>query len=212
MILCPLKTLLKFRNAIWALVQSMGPWGVFVMALLDGAGMPLPGALDAVVVTYVHLSPAHAWLYVLLASVGSALGCLVLFFIGRAGGEVFIERRMKPEKFQKVRRDFDRHPMLTVALPSMVPPPFPFKIVVLSAGAFGMHWLEFEVALVLGRLVRFGVLALLTVMIGPEVVTLFNSALRRHPLLVLAGLAVAVGIVLLVRQRKRRPEMAETID
>ncbi len=199
-------------NAIWGLVQSLGPWGVFLMALMDGAGMPVPGALDAVVVSYVYVAPRNAWAYVLLASVGSALGCLVLFFIGRAGGEVLIERRMKPERFDKVRRDFDRHPMLTVVLPSMLPPPFPFKIVVLSAGAFGMRLVEFEAAVLLGRLARFGLLSLLTIRFGPEVIPVFSTGLRRHPLLLLAVVVAVGAVLLLVRRLHHRGNMAETLD
>ncbi|MFB3814288.1 MAG: YqaA family protein [Terriglobales bacterium] len=209
MIFCPLKTLAKYRDSLWALLQSLGPWGVFVMAAMDGAGLPLPGAVDAVVVTYVYASTKYAWLYVLLAAVGSALGSLVLYFVGRAGGEVLIQRRMTPAKFEKVRADFEEHPVLTLAIPALLPPPFPFKVVVLSAGAFEMRLGEFLLTLLVGRAVRFGVLAWLTVQFGPGIIYFFNNAFRRHPVLLFAGIAALIAAILIAHRLRRNTRAAE---
>jgi membrane protein YqaA with SNARE-associated domain len=157
-----LKTLLKY----FAVLQSLGLWGIFLIAALDGAGVPVPGAVDLIVATSVYQSPAKAWIYILLAAAGSTLGCLLLYVIGRLGGEVLVERRMSPEKFKKVQADFERHSFLTVAIPALLPPPFPFKIVVLSAGAFEMAWTHFLFAIFVGRLIRFGALSVLTIVFG----------------------------------------------
>jgi membrane protein DedA with SNARE-associated domain len=202
-----LKTLLKYVSVL----QSFGPWGVFLIAGLDGAGVPVPGAVDFIVASYVYQSPAKAWMYVLLASAGSTLGCLVLYFIGYKGGEVLIERRMSKEKFDKVRADFDRHSFLTVAVPALLPPPFPFKIVVLSAGAFEMKWTHFLGAMFAGRVLRFGALAALTIKFGPDIVTLFRTAIRKHPLEALAVVLAIVAVVLVVR-RLRRGSLAEAAE
>jgi membrane protein YqaA with SNARE-associated domain len=195
----PSMTLLKFRNTLWAVLQSLGPWGVFLTAALDGAGVPLPGAVDAVLVTFVYSEPLKAWLFVLLAACGSVLGCMVLYLIGYWGGEVLVERRMSPQKFQKIRRDFERHPFLTLAVPAVLPPPFPFKIVVLAAGAFEMKWKLFVVALFAGRVLRFAALSALTIKFGPQVISIFNSSIRRHPFWALAVAAAAVAVFLLIR-------------
>jgi membrane protein YqaA with SNARE-associated domain len=177
---------------------------------LDGAGVPLPGAVDAVVITYAYARPAHAWLYVLLAAGGSALGCLVLYGIGYAGGEVLIAGRMSPEKFEKIRGDFEDHPVLTLGLPAVLPPPFPLKIFVLSAGAFEMRWLHFLGVMFTARLVRFGLLAALAVMLGPQIITSFNSVFRRHPLTVLVAVAISFAAAFLAhrRQQKKKAEAA----
>lgn len=186
-------------------MQSLGPWGVFVMAGLDGAGVPLPGALDAVAAAYIYQRPRAAWLYVLLTAVGSTLGCTVLYLIGRAGGEVVIERRMSPLRFEKVRRDFEEHPVLALGIPAVLPPPFPLKIFILSAGAFRMRWPHFALVVLVARLLRFGVLAGLTLAFGPGIVTLFNTAFRRHPVVALLALAAVVAAALLVRRLRTRP-------
>ena len=200
-----MKTILKYRNWLWAALQSLGPWGVFLAAGLDGAGLPLPGAADAVLAAYVHQTPARAWLYVVLASTGSALGCLVIYLIGYWGGEVLIERRMPAWKFQKISHDFDHHPFLTVVLPAMLPPPFPFKLMVLAAGAFEMPWLHFLLAIALGRLARFTALATLTVVFGPQIIGVFQSLVHRHPLAALAAVLAVVAVVWAARRLRRAP-------
>jgi len=202
-----LKTLLKYRSWLWAALLPLGPWGVFLAAGLDGAGLPLPGAVDAILAAYVHHSPSHAWLYVVLASAGSALGCMVMYLIGYWGGEVLIERRMPAWKFQKISYDFDQHSFVTVALPAMLPPPFPFKLVVLAAGAFEMRWPHFLLAIVLGRLARFGALAVLTIVFGPQIISLFQTVVRRHPLAAVAVVVVVLAIVLAVRRLRRVPAL-----
>lgn len=181
------------------------------MAASDGAGVPLPGAVDAVLVSYVYMDPRHAWLFVLLGACGSVVGCLVLYLIGVWGGEMVVERRMSPQKFQKIRRDFDRHPFLTLAVPAVLPPPFPFKIMVLAAGAFEMRWTMFVIAILSGRLVRFAALSVLTIEFGPQVVTTFQSVVRDHPFLSLAVVVAAVAVVLIVIRLRRNDSGAAEI-
>jgi len=199
-----MKTLLKYRHWLWALLQTLGPWGVFLTAGLDGAGIPLPGAVDAVVITYAYQHPGHAWLYVLLAASGSAVGCLVLYGIGYAGGEVLIAGRMSPAKFDKIRNDFENHPVLTLGLPAVLPPPFPLKIFVLSAGAFEMRWPHFLGVMFTARLVRFGLLAALTVVFGPQIITSFNALFHKHPLVILSVIAVAIAVAVLAHKRRQK--------
>lgn len=198
-----MKFLHKWTIALWALLKPLGAWGVFAIAGMDGAGVPLPGAVDAVLATYVYSNPLKGWAYVLAASVGSALGCLVLYGIGYLGGEVLLQKRMSRAKYNKMCNDFENHKFLTVALPAILPPPFPFKIFVLAAGAFEMHWTHFLAAIFLGRLVRFGALALLTVKFGPEIVTLFGAVVRQHLVAALVVVAAAVVLLLVVRRRGR---------
>jgi len=191
---------------LWAGVQSLGPWGVFLTAGLDGAGVPLPGALDAMVATYIYRQPRIAWLYVLLTALGSTLGCSVLYLIGRAGGEMVLARRMPRTRFEKVRRDFEDHPVLALGVPAVLPPPFPLKIFILSAGAFDMRWLHFATVVFLARLVRFGALAGLTLAFGPGIVALFTTAFRRHPAIVLSAIVALIAGALLFRRSKRKPQ------
>ncbi|HYG98186.1 MAG TPA: VTT domain-containing protein [Terriglobales bacterium] len=200
-------TFSKYTAMVWAALKPLGAWGVFAIAGIDGMGVPLPGAVDAVLATYVFNKPSLAGLYVLVASVGSALGCLVLYFIGYQGGEVLLRKRMSPEKFERTRRSFEDHRFLALMLPAILPPPFPFKVFVLSAAVFEMRMTHFLLAIFAGRLVRFGALSLLTIWFGPHIVTFISTTVRAHFGLVLLAIAVLVGLVLLVRRMRRTPQV-----
>ncbi len=186
------------------MLSPLGPWGVFAIAAADGAGIPLPGAVDAVVASYVYThNPLHAWIYVLMAAAGSTAGCIVVYGIGYLGGEVVLERRMPREKFERIRLSFEHNKFLALALPAMMPPPFPFKVFVLAAAAFEMKLLHFLLAIFGGRIVRYGVLALLTIVFGPGIVSLVTLLVRRHLAVTLVVLAAAILAVFIVRRMRR---------
>ncbi len=194
----------KLSALIWAALQPLGSWGVFAIAAVDGAGIPLPGAVDVVVASYVYAHPMRAWLYVPMAAVGSALGCLVLYAIGYAGGEALLRRRMPEWKFEKMRRSFDEHAIAALMVPAMLPPPFPFKIMVLSAAVFEMPVVHFLLAICVGRLIRFAALSVLTIRFGPQIVTLAGTLFRRHLALSAAIIGALVLIFFLVRRAMAR--------
>ncbi len=191
------KLLLKFTAWIAAL-KTLGAWGVLILAVIDSAAIPMP--LDAVMASYVFSNPGRAWLYVIAGAVGSAAGCLVPYYLGRAGGELFLLKRIDEAKLIRIRDRFERQEFLALAVPATLPPPTPFKLFVFSAGVFEMKLPWFLAAVVSGRLVRFGLLAVLTVIFGPQIVTLAKELFRNHPsLAVLAGLGVIVLIYFLFR-------------
>jgi membrane protein YqaA with SNARE-associated domain len=199
-------TLSKYSGLVWAALKPLGAWGVFAIAGIDGMGIPLPGAVDVVVATYVYNNPMMAWWYVIVASVGSLLGCLVLYFIGYQGGEVLLRKRMSEAKFERTRQSFENHRVLALMLPAMLPPPFPFKIFVLSAAVFEMKIRHFMAAILGGRLIRFTVLAVLTIKFGPQVVQFMGTTVRQHFGIVIIALAAIVGIALLMKRLRGIPE------
>jgi membrane protein YqaA with SNARE-associated domain len=194
----------KLSAFIWTVMHALGAWGVVVIAAADGAGIPLPGAVDAVVASYVFANPARAWMYVPMAAAGSALGCLVLYAIGYAGGEALLRRRMPEWKFDKMRRSFDQHAISALMIPAILPPPFPFKIMVLAASAFEMPVVHFLLSIFAGRLARFAALAVLTIFFGPGIVTVVATLFTRHLALTLIIVAAAVAIFLLIRRTNSR--------
>jgi membrane protein YqaA with SNARE-associated domain len=193
----------KYTALLWAVLKPLGAWGVFAIAGIDGMGIPLPGAVDVVVATYVYNKPFLAPVYVMAAAVGSTLGCLVLYFIGYQGAEVILRKRMSPEKFERTRRSFEKHRVLALMVPAILPPPFPFKIFVMSAAAFEMTLAHFIVAILGGRLIRFAILALLTIRFGPEFVHFMGTTVRHHFLLVLLIVGAMAAAGLLLRRARR---------
>src|SRR5512146_2928323 len=203
-----LKTFHKITVWLWAVLKPLGAWGVFAIAGMDGAGVPLPGAVDAVVASYVYNNPHLAPLYVLMAALGSATGCCVMYLIGYLGGEALLEKRMSRAKFLKIQSQFERNKFLTLVLPAMMPPPFPFKIFVLSSAVFEMKLPHFLAAIITGRIVRYGALALLTVKFGPHIAGMMGTVLHEHLALTVAVAAAVVIIVLVVRRLRRAPLQA----
>ncbi len=189
----------RYTAFLWALLKPLGAWGVLAIAALDGAFLGLP--MDAVVASYVYQDRARFLLYAFMASVGSALGSIVIYGIGYKGGEELLRKRIPPERFEKIHAAFDKHPFWSLMLPAMLPPPTPFKLFVLAAAVSEMGFVRFLLAIFSGRMVRFLLLGVLTIKFGPDVVHVFGLLFREHLYLVL--LVVGVGLLAWLMHRMR---------
>jgi len=169
--------------------------------------------MDPLVAGYVYSDPHRAWLYCVAGAVGSALGSIVPFALGRAGGELFLLKRIDEARLKRIRDRFEKQEFLALMVPAMLPPPTPFKLFVFSAGVFEMKFVPFLLAIISGRLVRFGVLSVLTVIFGPQIVNQTKTLVRSHPwVLVLLVLAiVALGYLVFRLLRRPAKEIAEEI-
>ena len=205
------KLLSKWTLFLWTLLKPLGAWGVFAIAAIDSAALGMP--LDPVVAGYVYLQPHKFWLYAIMASAGSAIGSLIIYAIGYEMGELVLEKRMGKEKFQRIQARFEKHEFLALAVPSLMPPPFPFKLFALSAAVFEMHWTRFLLAIFAGRIVRFLILSGLVVLFGPQVVGMIGTLFQRHAGLMAAGLAIVAALILFfVLRRRRKNKAAADLD
>ena len=170
--------------------------------------------MDPLVAGYVYANPHKAWLYCLAGSLGSALGSLVPYGLGRAGGELFLLKRIDEARLKRIRDRFERQEFLALMVPAMLPPPTPFKLLVFSAGVFEMKPVAFLMAIISGRLVRFGVLSVLVVIFGKEIVDETKTLIKTHPSFLVL---IVVGVILvcyLIYRLLRQPakEIAEEIQ
>jgi membrane protein YqaA with SNARE-associated domain len=188
----------RYTVFLWALLKPLGAWGVLAVAALDGAFIGLP--MDAVVAGYVYQDRHHFLWYALMASAGSALGSIVIYVIGYKGGEELLRKRIPQHRFEKIHSAFDKHPFWSLMFPAMLPPPTPFKLFALAAAVSEMGFWRFLLAIFSGRMVRFLILALLTLKFGPQVVHLFGVVLKQHYYVALV-LAAAGLIAWLLRRR-----------
>ena len=173
-------------------LAKFGIWGIGALALLDSSSLPVP--MDAFLAISVWNDKGRFWVYCLMAAAGSAIGGLLPYGLGRAGGELFLLKRVNRERFERMRTRFERQEFLAMMIPSMLPPPTPWKMFVFGAGVFEMKTLNFMAAVLAGRIIRFSVLAFVTVRYGPEMVHVIGDVARRH----LAILIGAVGMILVV--------------
>jgi membrane protein YqaA with SNARE-associated domain len=199
--------LTRYTKWLWAILAPLGVWGVFAISAIDASFMGLP--MDAIVAGYVYQDRARWWLYVVLASLGSALGSIVLYFVGYLGGETLLRKKLPPERFQKIHSSFDRHEFWALMFPAMLPPPTPFKLFVLAAAVFEMNFGHFLLAIFLGRFVRFSILSFLTMKYGKDVVQLVSMLFRTHLNWALGIVGAVLLIVLLVRLWRRKNNSKE---
>jgi membrane protein YqaA with SNARE-associated domain len=195
--------------AKWKIVAiflaHFGIWGAGAAALLDSSTIPIP--MDAFLAVFIWNDKPHFWLYCLLASVGSAIGGLLPYGLGRAGGELFLLKHVNRRHYEKIRARFERQEFLAMMIPSMLPPPTPWKACVFAAGVFEMRTVPFMLSVFCGRLVRWLILSALVIKLGPGAVEL----VEHHGLAALAvvgGLALA-GFAVWWMRRKRGGKLEE---
>jgi membrane protein YqaA with SNARE-associated domain len=202
------KILTRYTTWIWKVLAPLGPWGVFVIAAVDGSLVGMP--IDAVVAGYVYNDRSHFLFYVLMAAAGSALGSLVIYAIGYLGGEKVLRTRISEARFNKIHASFERHEFWAVMFPAMLPPPTPFKLFVLAASAFEMRFTHFLAAVFAGRFVRFLVLAILTIVFGPQVVHIVGNLVKQHAWWVVLTLVVTITLGVLVWWKRRQPSQGSS--
>ena len=182
----------KWSLLILGVLKPLGIWGVMAFAAVDAAFLGMP--LDAIVAGYSYSQPRWFLLYAAMGAAGSALGSIVFYVIGYKGGEVLVVKRMGEKRFNKIKASFERHEFWAVMLPSMLPPPTPFKLFVLSAGVAEMNFGHFLAAIFLGRLLRFSVVSLIVIRYGPQIIGFAGGMIHHHIRYVIAALAAAILI------------------
>jgi membrane protein YqaA with SNARE-associated domain len=145
-----------------AFALSIGGLGLFFVAFIDASVLSLPEVNDILIVYMVTKSPAYLVYYAAMATAGSVGGSLVVYYLGRKGGEALLRKQFSREQVDRMQARFNRYGMASVVVPAMLPPPVPLKIFVLGAGVAGMPAGAFAWAIGIGRGVRYlaeGVLA-----------------------------------------------------
>jgi membrane protein YqaA with SNARE-associated domain len=195
----------KLNLVFLPFLAKFGIWGLGALALLDSSTLPVP--MDAFLALSVWNDKGHFWLYCLSAAVGSAIGGLLPYGLGRAGGELFLLKRVNRERFERMRTRFERQEFLAMMIPSMLPPPTPWKAFVFAAGVFEMRVLPFMFAVFCGRMVRWLALSLLVLKLGPGAV----QVVEHHALTVVAivGALAIIGFAWWWMRKKRAGKLLE---
>ena len=166
----------------------LGGLGLVPLGLLDNSPIPLPGIMDVATILF---SARHQqlWLYyALMATAGSVLGGFLSYRLARKGGKAALERRFSPRKVDKVCKIFERWGFAAIAIPALLPPPMPMVPFLLAAGAMQYPVKKFLLALTLGRISRYMLLAYLAALYGRHIIAFIAG--HGHP--------VAVAILLLL--------------
>jgi membrane protein DedA with SNARE-associated domain len=197
--------LAKLGSSIGAVIASLGGPGVMCLAIGDSSFLSLPEGNDLLIVI---LSTGRSWshmaYFVGMTTIGSVLGCLLLYSIGRKGGSPMLRRKFSQQNIDRAERLFERYGIFTVVIPSILPPPMPFKIFVLSAGVFRLKAMEFFTAVLIGRTIRYSMWGILAVLYGNSVKTYMQQNLNVIGMILFGGFALAIAVSLLYYMRRVR--------
>ena len=172
---------------------ALGGPGLFVIALLDSSFLSFPEVVDLLIIVFVTQHKSRMIYYASLATLGSIVGCFLLYYVGVKGGEAFVRRRFREKHVDRSLALFQKHGLLSVIVPSLLPPPVPFKPFVLIAGIAGVRPLDFLLAVALGRGIRYFGEGLLAVWYGERAAEFLKQNAQTASV-VLAALALAGGV------------------
>jgi membrane protein YqaA with SNARE-associated domain len=184
------------------------PWGLFLLGILDLSVLfYVPFALDmALVFTVARSETAFFWVYPLLATAGSLTGGVISFWLGRRIGEKGLGRIVPEERLKKVKQKVHSGGAMAMALPAVLPPPFPFKVFVLASGALEMDRRLFFTTMAAMRLLRFGGESVLAVLYGERILAWMRSDVFQGIIIGFIVLAIggtAYSIYRVARQTRR---------
>ena len=195
--------LAKIVAAITAWATGLGGVGLFIIAVLDSSFLSFPQVNDVLVIVLSAKYPERMLYYAGMTTAGSLVGCFMLFVVARRGGEVFMRKRLKGAHVDRALRLYQRFGLLAIVVPALLPPPVPFKLFVVMAGAAGVAPWRFALAILLGRGIRYFGQGYLAVLYGEHAL----DFMKEHGAEIgigLAVLAVVAGTAFVMMRRRRR--------
>jgi membrane protein YqaA with SNARE-associated domain len=188
--------------AIESWARALGGIGLFVIALLDSSFLSFPQVNDLLIIVLSTRFPERMPYYAAMTTVGSLIGCFMLYGVARRGGEVFLRKRLKGRYVDRALKLYQKYGLLAVVVPSLLPPPVPFKVFVLLAGAAAVSPWRFGIAVVIGRGIRYFGQGYLAVLYGEQAA----DFMRAHGAEIGIGLAIAAIVIAVsvIAWRRRR--------
>ena len=195
----------RLLAAIQGAAVAMGGPGLFVIAYLDSSFLSFPEVNDIMIVGMVMRRPHLLPYYALMATAGSVLGCLSIYYVARKGGEAFLRKRFKEHHVDRGLKLVQKYGLLMIVVPALLPPPAPFKIFVLLAGVVSIPVWQFVSAIFVARVIRYGGEGLLAVWYGERAFAFLHD----HATGIGLGLTLAVLVLgggwIVWQQRKPHP-------
>jgi membrane protein YqaA with SNARE-associated domain len=173
----------------------LGGIGLIPLGVIDSSVVPIPGSMDLATIL-LSARDKHLWFYYAgMATVGSVLGGFFTYRLARKGGKEALERKFSKRRVERILKAFERWGFAAIAVPALLPPPFPLVPFVIAAGAMQYSLLKFLTAMTIGRSVRYTILAYLGATYGRHILSLFS---RHVYATIFVGLGVVVAAVIAV--------------
>lgn len=193
----------SFVTWIQGFALAWGGPGLLFIGFLDSSFLSFPEVNDLLIVFMVTRHKHRLLYYTLMATIGSVLGCLALYYVARKGGEVFLRKRFKASHVEAGLKLYQKYGLLVVIVPALLPPPAPFKIFVLLAGVAAVPVWQFVGAVFTARFIRYFGEGLLAVYYGDQAGAFIKDHAKDAGL-VLAALALAAGLGWIAWQKRKR--------
>lgn len=196
-----------FLSTIQEWASGLGGVGLMIVAALDSSFLSFPQVNDLLIIYLSTKRPELMPYYASLTTLGSLIGCFMLYGVARKGGEVFLRSRFKASHVDRGMRLYQKYGLLAVIVPALLPPPTPFKLFVLLAGAAKVSPWRFGMAIATGRGIRYFGEGILAVIYGEDAIRL----VREHGVTVGIGLAIAVVAIALTVYLMRRGRQSAAV-
>ncbi len=202
------RPLLIVSTTRWVLriFMRLGLLGLFLMSALDSSFLVLPFGNDLLLIALVSSHrDSLIWIaYVVVSAIGSVVGVFFVDLIMRKAGEAGLERFVSRKRIDKLKAKLENKGGVTVFVATLIPPPFPFTPVVMTASALQSPRGKLLIAVFLGRLLRFGIEAVLALYFGRQLIAFINSDVVTYLVYGLIGIAVVLSTLSLMRWLKRK--------
>jgi membrane protein YqaA with SNARE-associated domain len=198
-----LKFFTKWLTRLSEYLITFGAFGLFAVALLDSTFVPLPSSADALMILLSTTNPSWMLLYAFMATAGSAIGCWILYLVSRRAGTRALNK-FSEAKQRRVKHWIERYDAVAVLVATLLPPPFPFKLFVITAGVFRFSLLRFMIAIIAGRAFRFLLEGYFAVRYGAQAKEILA---KYYPWIGLVLVAAIVAFVLIRRWVRRETEI-----
>jgi membrane protein YqaA with SNARE-associated domain len=185
--------------------MRMGLLGLFLMSALDSSFLVLPFGNDLLLIALVSSNrESLSWIaYVIISALGSLVGVFFIDLLMRKAGESGLERFVSQKRIEKLKAKLENKGGITVFIATLIPPPFPFTPVVMTASALQSPRGKLLIAVFVGRLVRFGIEAVLALYFGRQLLAFMNSDVVTYIVYALIGIAVILSTLSLLKWLKR---------
>jgi membrane protein YqaA with SNARE-associated domain len=199
----PIHFFTKWLTRLSEYLVTFGAFGLFAVALLDSTFVPLPSSADALMILLSTTNPSWMVLYAFMATAGSAIGCWILYLISRRAGTRALNK-FSEAKQRRVKHWIERYDAAAVLVATLLPPPFPFKLFVITAGVFRFSLMRFMIAIIVGRAFRFLLEGYFAVRYGAQAKEILA---KYYPWIGLGMVVAIVLFVLIKRWAKRETEV-----
>jgi membrane protein YqaA with SNARE-associated domain len=198
-------SLSSWKGRIVAFAGGLGAPGLFLLSFLDSSVLTFPVINDLLLIELAVQRPARMPLYAAMAALGSVLGCVLLYFLARKGGEALFHRKVGP-RAHIIRGWVERNGFAGMLAAAVLPPPTPFKFFVLAAGVFEMPVISFTAAIAVARLFRYFSVGFLAVRYGSQALPFISQHKLQVAVATMALVAVSYGLSRLLFDGKEEPK------